>query len=149
MALLNWLVGGGVAAMTIADTMRDNLARGGGADTLAPGISTGGRAAYDRLVDALNRLPRPLSALGTLAVISAALIDPVWFATRMDALAAMPEPMWWLLGAVVSLHFGGRMQVYAQAFRRDTAQPAALLPDAPLSAAPVPAGPVPAPITQA
>jgi len=119
MALMTWLLGGGVAAMTIADTMRDNLARSGGAEALAPGLNPAGRAAYDRLIDALNRLPRPLGALGTLAVIAAALIDPVWFAARMEALSAMPEPMWWLLGAVVSLHFGGRMQIYSAALRRE------------------------------
>lgn len=115
--MANWLTKGTAAVDSLADTMRDHMGRDSAA--LAPHLTTRQRAAYDRLVDALNRLPRPLMALGTLGVIAAALIDPVWFAARMEALSAMPEPMWWLLGAVVSLHFGGRMQVQAQSFRRD------------------------------
>jgi len=87
----------------------------GGLPPLAPHQ----RAAYDRLMDALNRLPRPLMALGTLAVLAAALIDPVWFAARMQALSAMPEPMWWLIGAVISLYFGARFQSTEQAFQRE------------------------------
>jgi len=115
------LAGGAEAAAQVADQMQAELARNAGA--LAPNLTTRQRAAYDRTVDALNRLPRPLMALGTLCMILAAMVDPVWFAARMEALAAMPEPMWWLIGAVVSLHFGGRMQVYAQAARRPAATP--------------------------
>lgn len=77
------------------------------------------RAAYDRLVDALNRLPRPVMVLGTLALIGTALAAPTWFADRMNALAEMPEGLWWIIGAVVSLHFGARYQDHAQAFERE------------------------------
>jgi hypothetical protein len=77
------------------------------------------RAAYDRLLDALNRLPRPLMAVGTLALIGAAVVAPAWFADRMEALSRMPEGLWWIVGAVVSLHFGSRYQAYAQAHERD------------------------------
>lgn len=77
------------------------------------------RAGYDRLVDGLNRLPRPLLALGSLAMMAAAMIAPDWFAARMDALAAVPEPLWWLIAAVVSLFFGSRLQTHAQEFRRE------------------------------
>jgi hypothetical protein len=119
--MTDWLTKGTVAVETVADTMRAHLGRDSAA--FAPTLSIPQRAAFDRLVDALNRLPRPLMALGTLGVIAAALIDPVWFAARMEALAAMPEPMWWLMGAVVSLHFGGRMQVQAQTARREPPTP--------------------------
>lgn len=77
------------------------------------------RAAYDRLVDALNRLPRPVMVLGMLALLGAALVAPGWFSERMDALAEMPEGLWWIIGAVVSLHFGARYQDHAQAFERE------------------------------
>ncbi|MCC5975013.1 MAG: carboxylesterase [Rubellimicrobium sp.] len=77
------------------------------------------RAGYDRLVDALNRLPRPLMALGSLVMLSAAMIAPDWFAGRMEGLAAVPEPLWWLIGAVISLFFGSRIQTHAQDFRRE------------------------------
>jgi hypothetical protein len=76
------------------------------------------RGAFDRLVDGLNRLPRPAMALGTLALFAAAMAAPLWFAERMRALAAVPEPLWWLLGAVVSFYFGARHQAKGQEFQR-------------------------------
>lgn len=63
---------------------------------------------FDRIVNALNRLPRPLLAMGTLALFGYAMADPPGFVVRMQALAAIPEPMWWLLGAVVAFYFGAR-----------------------------------------
>ena len=64
-------------------------------------------------------LPRPFMALGTLALIAAAMIDPVWFSARMTALAQMPEALWWLIGAVISLFFGARYQTQGQQFQRE------------------------------
>ena len=70
---------------------------------------TYGRAGlFDRLVNALNRLPRPTLALGTLGLFIYAMIDPVGFSARMVGLAHVPEPLWWLLGAIVSFYFGAR-----------------------------------------
>ncbi|QDP66979.1 MAG: hypothetical protein Unbinned3138contig1000_21 [Prokaryotic dsDNA virus sp.] len=66
------------------------------------------RTWFDSLIDGLNRLPRPLMAFGTIGLFVTAMVDPVWFAARMTGLAAMPEPMWWLLGAVVGFYFGAR-----------------------------------------
>jgi len=63
---------------------------------------------YDRLIDALNRLPRPLMAFGSQALVLYALIDPQGFAARMAGLDAMPEALWWLLGAVITAYFGAR-----------------------------------------
>ncbi|RBI75170.1 carboxylesterase [Roseovarius sp. TE539] len=79
------------------------------------------RGRFDRLVDALNRLPRPAMAFGVLAMFGAAMTDPVWFAARMQGLALVPEPLWWLLGAVVSFYFGARHQVKGQEFQRSIA----------------------------
>ncbi|TNC73345.1 3TM-type holin [Rubellimicrobium roseum] len=102
------------------------------------------RAAFDRLVDALNRLPRPLATLGTLALFAAALIAPDWFAARMEALARMPEALWWLVGAVLSLHFGARVQAHAQEFQREILSVAAPVPDpAPSAGTPAVAAPGP------
>ncbi len=84
------------------------------------------RAAYDRLVDALNRLPRPLMVLGSLALVGSAMIAPDWFQARMDALSDMPEALWWIIGAVLSLHFGGRYQERSLEARREAAPPPAL-----------------------
>jgi len=63
---------------------------------------------FDRLINGLNRLPRPLLALGTLGLFVFAMVDPAAFAHRMMGLDAVPEPLWWLLGAIVSFYFGAR-----------------------------------------
>ncbi|QHQ34483.1 holin family protein [Algicella marina] len=63
---------------------------------------------FDQLIDGLNRLPRPLLAGGTMGLFIYAMKDPVSFGARMQGLALMPEPMWWLLGAIVSFYFGAR-----------------------------------------
>lgn len=63
---------------------------------------------FDSMVNGLNRLPRPFLALGTLALFAYAMTDPAGFAVRMQALAHVPEPLWWLLGAVVAFYFGAR-----------------------------------------
>lgn len=86
------------------------------------------RGRFDRLVDALNRLPRPALALGVLGLFLVAMVDPVWFAARMQGLALVPEPLWWLLGVIVSFYFGARHQVKAQEFRRDIAAGLAAAP---------------------
>lgn len=65
---------------------------------------------FDRFIDGLNRLPRPLMALGTIGLITAAMFEPVWFAERMPGLALVPEQLWWLMGAVVAFYFGARSQ---------------------------------------
>ena len=67
---------------------------------------------FDRLVNGLNRLPRPLLAFGTLGLFTYAMVDPVAFAQRMVGLNAVPEPLWWLLGAIVAFYFGARETHY-------------------------------------
>ncbi|NDV01412.1 carboxylesterase [Pseudoroseicyclus sp. CLL3-39] len=76
------------------------------------------RGRFDRAVDGLNRLPRPLMAFGTIGMLVAAMAAPEWFAARMGGLAAVPEPLWWLMGAIVSFYFGARYQTTAQQFQR-------------------------------
>ena len=63
---------------------------------------------FDRLVNGLNRMPRPMLAFGTLGLFVYAMVDPVRFSERMVGLNAVPEPLWWLLGAVVAFYFGAR-----------------------------------------
>lgn len=74
---------------------------------------------FDRFVNGLNRMPRPMLALGTLGLFVFAMVDPVSFAERMVGLAYVPEPLWWLLGAIVSFYFGAREAHY---FRSRTAR---------------------------
>lgn len=77
---------------------------------------------FDRVIDGLNRLPRPFLALGTLGLFVSAMVDPIWFAERMAGIALVPEPLWWLMGAIVSFYFGARHQAKGQAFQRSIAQ---------------------------
>jgi hypothetical protein len=60
-------------------------------------------------------------ALGTLGLFVSAMVAPLWFAERMQGIALVPEPLWWLLGVVVSLYFGARHQVKSQDFQREIA----------------------------
>lgn len=66
------------------------------------------RSWFDAIIDGLNRLPRPAMALATMGLFAYAMQDPVGFAARMQGLALIPEPLWWLMGAVVSFYFGAR-----------------------------------------
>lgn len=86
------------------------------------------RGAFDTVMDAINRVPRPAMALGTLGLFVAAMVDPVWFAARMQGIALVPEPLWWLLGAIVSFYFGARHQLKGQEFQRSLATTMALTP---------------------
>ncbi len=81
-----------------------------------------GRSGFDRFMDGVNRLPRPMLALGTLGLFGAAMVAPVWFAARMQGLALVPEPLWWLMGAIVSFYFGARFQAKGQEFQRSLAE---------------------------
>lgn len=85
---------------------------------------------FDRFMDGMNRLPRPMLALGTLGLMTAALVDPIWFAARMQGLALVPEPLWWLLGVVVSFYFGARHQIKTQEFQQGLAASMARVPQA-------------------
>jgi len=80
------------------------------------------RGFFDRFMDGLNRVPRPALALGTLALFVSAMVNPIWFAARMQGIALVPEPLWWLMGAIVSFYFGARSQVKGQEFQSSIAQ---------------------------
>ena len=86
------------------------------------------RGLFDRFVDGLNRIPRPAMAFGTLALFITAMVDPVWFSERMQGIQLVPEPLWWLLGAIVSFYFGARHQAKGQDFQRSLAATMARTP---------------------
>ena len=86
------------------------------------------KGGFDRFMDGLNRLPRPALALGTLGLFIAAMVDPIWFAARMQGIALVPEPLWWLLGVIVSFYFGARHQVKTQDFQRSIVRSIAQVP---------------------
>jgi hypothetical protein len=63
---------------------------------------------FNRFVNAMNRLPRPVLALGTVGLFVFAMVNPISFAHRMEGLNTIPDQLWWLLGAIVSFYFGAR-----------------------------------------
>ncbi|OUS08662.1 hypothetical protein A9Q96_04310 [Rhodobacterales bacterium 52_120_T64] len=69
---------------------------------------------FDSFINGINRLPRPILALGTVGLFVFAMANPEGFTTRMQGLAYVPDPLWWLLGAVVSFYFGARELHYAR-----------------------------------
>ncbi|MEO1639153.1 MAG: holin family protein [Pseudomonadota bacterium] len=129
--LMTFLFGDGrnVVAET-AEVFRENVEKGAvrAADAKAASLAQFAaefahprRGLFDRLVDALNRLPRPALALGTIWLFVIAMQQPDQFADGMAGLALVPEPLWWLMGAIVSFYFGARHQAKAQEFQRTLA----------------------------
>ena len=103
---------GGVAEVFVGNAAeRDAAAATGFAATVGQygeEFASAGDGPFDRFVNALNRLPRPALALGTLGLFVYAMAEPHGFSVRMEGLNLVPEPLWWLLGAVVSFYFGAR-----------------------------------------
>lgn len=89
---------------------------------LAAESKPGRRSVFDAVMDGVNRIPRPALALGTLGLFVSAMVDPIWFAERMQGVALVPEPLWWLLGVIVSFYFGARHQAKTQSFQREIAE---------------------------
>ena len=112
-----------------AGARRDSDARHQSLVQFAAEFNIPERSGFDRVMDGVNRLPRPALALGTFSLFVAAMTDPVWFAARMQGLALVPEPLWWLLGVVVSFYFGARHQAKSQEFQRDLATTLARTPN--------------------
>lgn len=94
---------------------------------------------FERFVNGLNRLPRPMMAVGTLGLFIYAMVDPQGFATRMQGLAFVPEPLWWLLGAIVSFYFGARELHHYRGRKLDLPVPVVRLQQNTPRPAPVPA----------
>jgi hypothetical protein len=90
---------------------------------------------FDSFVNGLNRLPRPMMALGTLGLFVYAMMEPAGFAVRMQGLDHIPEPLWWLLGAIVSFYFGARELHHYRCRKLDLPQPRPETPPAPARAA--------------
>lgn len=111
-----------------AGAQRRTAERGAALDQFGNEFGAGQTGWFDRMMDGVNRLPRPALALGTLGLFIAAMVDPVWFAARMQGIALVPEPLWWLLGVIVSFYFGARHQFKGQTYRTTIAQAVASAP---------------------
>lgn len=146
MGLIGRILGGpaattalGQAATSVAEVFRPNATRKMEAAHEAYMAALGEHGAefqhardgvFDRFVNGLNRLPRPMLALGTLGLFVYAMVDPESFTRRMVGLKHVPEPLWWLLAAIVGFYFGAREAHYFRA-RPSAALPAAVAPAGP------------------
>ncbi len=143
MGLIGRLLGGGIASVggavvDVAETFRPNATKQmelqheayqAALEAHSTEFQYGRVGLFDSVMNGLNRMPRPMLALGTLGLFVYAMIDPVAFAERMQGLAFVPEPLWWLLGAIVSFYFGARELHY----RRVSIPPAPTRPQAAIS----------------
>ncbi|MBT8415199.1 MAG: holin family protein [Boseongicola sp.] len=111
-----------------ADAGRDATRYGASLAQFAAEFAQPRRGLFDRFIDGLNRLPRPFLALGTLGLFVSAMVEPIWFSQRMQGIALVPEPLWWLMGAIVSFYFGARHQTKSQEFQTGLAATLARAP---------------------
>jgi len=109
-------------------SVRDTALRRAALEQLGQEFSMAKQGKFDRFIDGLNRIPRPLMAFGTIGLCVTAMINPIWFAARMQGIALVPEPLWWLMGAIISFYFGARYQVKGQDFQRSIAATIAQAP---------------------
>lgn len=75
------------------------------------------RTWVEALVDALNRLPRPVLTFSVIGLFILAPLDPERFLKIATAFEVIPPGFWALLSIIVGFYFGGRMQLKAQDFR--------------------------------
>ncbi len=138
MNLLKWIFGNGrnVLAET-AGVFMENTEAGAqrradynqaALGQLAAEFQVERKGRFDRFMDALNRLPRPLLVVATFALFLSAMIDPLWFAERMQGLILVPDPLWWLAGTIVAFYFGGRFQIKSQQFQQSISESTARVP---------------------
>lgn len=109
-------------------SVRDAALRTAALEQLSQEFAAPKQGGFDRFIDGLNRIPRPLMAFGTIGLCVTAMVNPIWFAARMQGIALVPEPLWWLMGAIVSFYFGARYQVKGQDFQRSIAATIAQAP---------------------
>ena len=131
MGMIDRFIGVGAAAQTVSNAaanvteiFRENATRrmeldeeayGHAITQLSAEFGAARRGWFDDIMNGMNRLPRPLLTLGTIGMFVYAMVEPVGFSHRMAGLQTVPEPLWWLLGAIVSFYFGAREAHYFRA----------------------------------
>ncbi len=111
-----------------ADAVRAVTVQGAALEQFGREFMIPRKSRFDSVMDGINRIPRPALALGTIGLFVSAMVQPVWFAERMTGIALVPEPLWWLLGVIVSFYFGARHQAKGQEFQRELAQTISRVP---------------------
>ena len=65
---------------------------------------------FERCVGALNALPRPIMALGAIALIPYAMFDKAHGIGAFAGLSAVPPEVWNIIYIIVPFYFGSRIQ---------------------------------------
>ena len=136
MGLIGRLVGApgavsalGTAARDVAEVFTPNATRGMELSAQAQvaamtqygeEFERSGQGWFDGFMNGVNRVPRPALALGTIGLFVYAMVDPRGFGYRMTGLSLVPEPLWWLLGAIVGFYFGAREAFHVRNQRQAT-----------------------------
>ena len=81
------------------------IQRGYQAEFLAPEK----KGIFNQIVDAANRMVRPLFTYGIVAMFIWAAIDPVNFSLTVQALQIIPELLWYIMMTIIGFWFGGRL----------------------------------------
>lgn len=77
------------------------------------------RTGFDSLVDGMNRLVRPvLTAYICWLVFILPISNIDLFMQIITAYSAVPEPLWVLVGLIITFYFGGRMQFTKLQFKQ-------------------------------
>ncbi len=66
------------------------------------------RTSFDALMDGINRIPRPLMALGSAWLFVWCMVDPDRFSVAMTALQLVPENLWSILMMIAAFYFTSR-----------------------------------------
>lgn len=70
--------------------------------------SAGKTGPLNAFVDFINRLPRPLMALGVIAMFAYNFYDPVSAQAAFQTLDYVPLELWSILGGIMAFYFGAR-----------------------------------------
>jgi len=81
------------------------IQRGYQAEFLAPEK----KGIFNQIVDAANRMVRPLFTYGIVAMFVWAAVDPVNFTLTVQALQIIPELLWYIMMTIIGFWFGGRL----------------------------------------
>ena len=62
---------------------------------------------FDSIINGVNRLPRAVMAMSTIAMLWLAFLDPLAFVAGANGLTLIPIELWAIVGAVFTFYFGG------------------------------------------
>ena len=62
----------------------------------------------DSIINAINRLPRPILALSAIGMLYFPFFDPITFVVAMQAMELVPPWLWGLVSGNVTFYFGSR-----------------------------------------